>query len=87
MNFFKKKPLVMETVPAKQKTPAPEKDVPLYQIGVAENNRILFRIGHAELSMNKEGLNNLITQLTVFRDCMEVKSTEENQEDADERPN
>ena len=42
-----------------------------YRIGITDNNRVTFQMGHGEITMNKEGIDNLIRQLSVFRDQLE----------------
>lgn len=47
-----------------------------YRIGTTDNNRISFQMGYSEITMNKDGVNNLIRQLETFRDQL----TDEDQE-------
>ena len=37
-----------------------------YRLGLTDNNRVSFQMGYSEITMNKEGVQNLIDQLTVF---------------------
>ena len=46
----------------------PEKEREYYSIGVTSENRITFKTGISTLTMNREGVENLIQQLAVFRD-------------------
>jgi len=39
-----------------------------YRIGMTDNERVSFQMGHSEITMNKAGVDNLIKQLEVFRD-------------------
>lgn len=51
----------------------PPKEKPatvFYRIGVTDNNRLAFQMGYSEITMNKQGVQNLIDQLTFFRDQM-----------------
>lgn len=46
----------------------PKKEQEYYSIGVTSENRITFKTGISTLTMNREGVENLIQQLAVFRD-------------------
>jgi len=46
----------------------PNKEQEYYSIGVTSENRITFKTGISTLTMNREGVENLIQQLAVFRD-------------------
>ena len=49
--------------------PVPEKPATIfYRIGIADTNRVSLQMGHNEITMNKAGVDNLIRQLSVFRD-------------------
>ena len=49
--------------------PEPEKPANIfYRIGTTDKNRISFQMGYSEITMNREGVDNLIRQLEVFRD-------------------
>lgn len=37
-----------------------------YRIGITDNNCVSLAMGYSEITMNKEGVQNLIDQLTVF---------------------
>ena len=45
-----------------------KKEQEYYSIGVTSENRITFKTGISTLTMNREGVENLIQQLAVFRD-------------------
>jgi hypothetical protein len=47
--------------------PKPESKT-FYSIGVTDDQRVSITMGYYTLNMNKEGVQNLIDQLTVFRD-------------------
>lgn len=60
------KPKVVPPVPEVQ----PSKEEPakiFYRFGVTDNNRLAFQMGYSELTMNKQGIQNLIDQLTFFQ--------------------
>lgn len=50
--------------------PAPkkEKEVTFYRIGLTDGNRVSFSMGYNEITMTAQGVDDLIEQLTVFRD-------------------
>ncbi len=37
-----------------------------YRFGITDNNRIAFQMGYSEITMNKQGCQNLIDQLEFF---------------------
>jgi len=56
-------------------TEPPNKEQEYYSIGVTSENRITFKTGISTLTMNREGVENLIQQLSVFRD--QIKEEQE----------
>ncbi len=49
--------------------PEPEKPAKIfYRLGVTDNNRVAFSMGMSEITMNKEGIQGMIDQLSFFRD-------------------
>lgn len=49
--------------------PKPEEPATVfYRIGVTDKNRVSFQMGYSEITMNRDGVDNLIQQLEVFRD-------------------
>jgi hypothetical protein len=42
-----------------------------YRLGVTDNNRLAFQMGYSEVTMTKQGVQNLIEQLQVFRDQLQ----------------
>lgn len=54
--------------------PPKEKEKPatvFYRLGVTDNNRIAFNMGYSEITMNKQGVQNMINQLTFFMNQLE----------------
>lgn len=68
---FPKPEAVPYVDPPKQEEPA----TIFYRIGVTDKNRVAFSMGMTEITMNADGVENLIRQLSVFRDQL----TEENE--------
>lgn len=51
--------------------PMPEVEQPakiFYRFGITDNNRVAFSMGMTEITMNREGVQNMINQLEFFRD-------------------
>lgn len=71
---------VKETA-SEQETKKP--DTILYRIGVTDTNRVSFQMGYTEITMNKQGVDNLIRQLAVFRDQLEDINPEEGERDSE----
>lgn len=53
---------------------APEPEQPkepegkiFYRLGLTDNNRVAFSMGHMEITMNREGCQQMIDQLTFFQ--------------------
>ena len=73
-DFFRRRTAKEYMEEAKEKytvppVPAPEKPATVfYRLGVTDNNRVSLQIGYSEITMNREGVENLIKQLSVFRD-------------------
>ncbi len=64
--------------PPKLVPPMPEVNPPkeeqskvYYRFGITDNNRVAFQMGYTEITMNKEGCQNLIDQLTFFMNRLE----------------
>ena len=52
--------------------PEPEKPATIfYRFGVTDNNRLSFSMGYSEITMNKQGVQNLINQLEHFKSYLE----------------
>lgn len=52
----------------------PKKEEPAtvyYRFGITDKNRLAFQMGYSEITMNKEGVRNLIDQLTFFMNQLE----------------
>lgn len=42
-----------------------------YRFGVTDKNRLAFQMGYSEITMNKQGVQNLIDQLNFFMNQLE----------------
>ena len=58
--------------------PAPKEKEPVihYKIGHTDDNRISFIMGHTTLTMNKQGCENLIAQLELYKDQLSKEEEE-----------
>ncbi len=56
--------------------PAEDPATVFYRIGVTDKNRLAFQMGYSEITMNKEGVENLIRQLEVFKDQLASENSE-----------
>jgi hypothetical protein len=75
-----KKPAYSNVVKFPDPTPyvePPKKEQEYYSIGVTSENRITFKTGISTLTMNEEGIRNLIEQLEVFADQLPKEETDE----------
>lgn len=41
--------------------------VTYYRLGLTDNNRVSFQMGYSEITMNAQGIDNMIEQLELFR--------------------
>lgn len=62
----------------RQVPPMPEVNPPaekpatvFYRFGITNNNRVSFQMGYSEITMSREGCQNLINQLTFFMNQLE----------------
>lgn len=58
-------PEYKETV--KEKAPKEPKAQTMYSIGLTDNNRVSLKMGYTEITMNPQGVQNLIDQLELFK--------------------
>jgi hypothetical protein len=73
-NLFGKRKVKEMIEEAKETYIVPEtkkKDEPtghtMYSIGLTDNNRVSFKMGYSEITMNPQGVQNLIDQLELFK--------------------
>ena len=65
-----------KAVPYIEPLPEPEKPpTTYYRLGITNNSRVSFQMGYSEITMNADGVDNMIRQLQVFRD--QVREYEE----------
>lgn len=71
-DFFKFKKNVEDTMNV-YTLPIPEVKTPeeptkiFYRLGLTDNNRVAFSMGYTEITMNKDGVQQMIDQLTFFQ--------------------
>jgi hypothetical protein len=87
-NWFKKdkQPSNVVPFPAPQAVPdvvppkEPEKPATTYyRLGITSNGRVSFQMGYSEITMNADGIDNMIKQLECFRD--QIREYEEQDND------
>ena len=63
-----------------QTTPPKEEEKPAhtyYRLGITDNNRVSLQMGYSEITMSAKGVDNLISQLELFRDQIVEEEIEE----------
>ena len=64
-----------KVVPPVEPPSEPEKPATIfYRIGTTDQNRVSFQMGYSEITMNRDGIENLIRQLQVFRDQLQEEN-------------
>ena len=67
-------PPMPEVEPPKEEKPA----TTFYRLGITNNSRVSFQMGYSEITMNSEGIDNMIKQLEVFRDQIREYEDQDN---------
>ena len=60
--------------------PPKEKEKPVtvyYRLGVTDKNRVAFQMGYSEITMNKQGVQNMIDQREFFKGQLYDEETEQ----------
>ena len=60
----------LKSVPPMPQVEPPKKEEPakiFYRLGLTDNNRVAFSMGYSEITMNKEGCQQMIDQLVFFQ--------------------
>ncbi len=61
-------PPLNSTPPMPEVTPPKEEPAKIfYRLGLTDNNRVAFSMGYSEITMNKEGCQQLIDQIAFFQ--------------------
>ena len=63
-----------KAVPYIEPPKAESKSKVYYTFGLTDDNRMAFQMGYTTLTMNREGIQDLITQLEFFRDQLHEES-------------
>jgi hypothetical protein len=72
-NYANVVPIFPDQVPFIEE-PAPEKDpTTYYSIGHTDDNRVTLRMGYTTLTMNYDGVQNLIDQLALYQKQLKQK--------------
>ena len=70
----------LKTVPPMPEVEPPKKEEPAkiyYRLGLTDNNRVAFQMGYSEITMNHEGCQQLIDQLTFFQNQLREENDAE----------
>lgn len=68
-------PKIVPPVP-EVKPPKKEEDAKIYyRLGLTDNNRVAFSMGYSEITMNREGIQQMIDQLTFFQSQLDDDTT------------
>lgn len=68
-----------QAVPYVEPPKEPEKPVTTYyRLGITSNSRVSFQMGYSEITMNADGINNMIKQLELFRDQIQEYEDHDN---------
>ena len=57
---------------------SPKKEEIQYSVGITNEDRIALKIGYTTLTMNQEGVRNLIEQLELFSNQLKERTPDEN---------
>jgi hypothetical protein len=74
-NFFNKREYSVPEI--KPITPPEQPTKVFYRIGVTDDNTVSLQVGYSELTMTRQGVENLIQQLQVFRDQLPIEQDNE----------
>ena len=67
-----------ETVPYIEPPKQETKTKIYYTFGLTDDNRMAFQMGYTTLTMNREGIQNLIDQLEFFKNQLHKEEEEDN---------
>jgi hypothetical protein len=66
-------------VPYVEPPKEPEKPATVfYRFGITDKNRLAFQMGYSEITMTKEGVQNLIDQLEFFKTQLSSEENDDN---------
>ena len=81
LDFLKAKKKV-EDVAVAEVSPPEKKEKPahtFYRLGDTDTKRVSFNMGYSEFTMDREGCNQLINAVTVFRDMLPQDKDEQDE--------
>lgn len=68
----------VKQIPPMPATPPKDEDAKIfYRFGITDNNRVAFQMGYTEITMNKQGCQQLIDQVTFFMNQLDEEHVEE----------
>lgn len=75
-----------KAVPPMPEVEPPKKEEPakiFYRFGLTDNNRVAFSMGYSEVTMNKEGCQQMIDQIKFFQSQLADEDDESPNDDPD----
>ena len=76
-------PKEIPAMPPVPPNPAKDDAKIFYRFGLTDNNRIAFSMGYSEITMNKQGCQQLIDQVTFFMNQLDDDYVEEESDSDD----
>lgn len=78
-NLFNKKDYVVPEKAEEKKAEEIKEKQPniFYRLGLTDNNRVAFSMGYSEVTMNKDGCQTMIDQITFFMNQLTEESEDE----------
>ena len=67
----------LKSVPAIPYVDPPKPAQTYYRLGLTDNNRVSFAMGYSEITLSKQGVQNMIEHLAVLRDQLQEETDEE----------
>lgn len=81
-NLFKKPEYNEVKVPEEKKKDSEPSGKTMYSVGMTDTNRVSLSMGYTEITMNAQGVQNLIDQLELFKQqIMDVNPKEETKDE------
>jgi hypothetical protein len=73
-----------KVIPFPESKPVPEKPArTYYRLGLTDNNRVSFQMGYSEITMNREGCQQVIDQITFFMNQLDKGNNNDSSESTD----
>lgn len=77
-----------KSAPSMPKVEPPKQEEPpakiYYRLGLTDNNRVAFSMGYSEITMNAQGVQNMIDQLAFFKTQLQDETDVEEEGDSND---